>query len=197
MENSTPTEATPQEISLLEKQAQDVLKEEFPEAGQTPLHLERVFATHPLREPYLTALFSFQPFLPEKEDRFFVFVGNVMPMIYPQMDLSVEDLWAVHIGTEFFLNNEVKEEPKRTPKVLAYLKMVATVFQEQLYITLNTTPKIEKIYLIKDQTHVVGKVEWDGKTYCWIVGDIPHFVYKKDLPPQIVWALHMGRILLN
>lgn len=197
MEDSNHAEITPQELTALKKQALDVLKEDFHQDLHCELHLERVFPNHPFHEPYLTALFSFQPFLPDKPDRYFVFVGNVMPMIYPDMDLTTDDLWAVHIGTEYFITNEVQEEPKRSAKVLAYLKMVGTVFQEQLYITLNTTPKIEKIYLVKDQIHVVGKVEWEGKVYSWIVGDIPHFVYKKDLSPQITWALHMGRILLT
>lgn len=197
MEDANLTEITSEELEFLKKKAREVLDEDFHRGILCELHLEQVFPTHPLREPYLTALFSFQPYLPDKPDRFFVFAGNTVPMIYPEMDLSKDDLWAVHIGTEYFITNEVKEEQKRSPKVLAYLKMVATVFQEQLYITLNVTPTIEKIYLLKDQTHVVGKVTWEGKVYSWIVGDIPHFVYKKDLPAHIIWALHMGRILLT
>ncbi|HJZ12024.1 MAG TPA: hypothetical protein VJ521_07730 [Acidobacteriota bacterium] len=99
---------------------------------------------------------------------------------------------------EYFIKMNVAEDTSRHPgKLLAYLKMVATVFQEQLYITLTGMPKIEKIYMLDDQKHVVGKALYDGVVYSWIVGDIPHFVYKKDLPPQIIWSFHMGRILLT
>ena len=78
-----------------------------------------------------------------------------------------------------------------------YLKMVSTVFQEQLYIYKPDTVKIEKVYMLNDQRHVVGIATFENKNYTWIVGDIPHFVYKKALPPQMVWCLHMGRILLT
>jgi hypothetical protein len=75
--------------------------------------------------------------------------------------------------------------------------MVSTVFQEQLYITLVSLPKIEKVYRFQDQLHVVGHYTDENKVYSWIVGDIPHFVYKKELPAQVIWSLHMGRILLT
>jgi hypothetical protein len=99
---------------------------------------------------------------------------------------------------EFFIEKGVTEDTDRkSPVFLSYLKMVATVFQEQLYILKPDSIKIEKIYRFEDQKHVVGHAIFDDKVYSWIVGDIPHFVYKKDLPPQITWALHMGRILLT
>ena len=79
--------------------------------------------------------------------------------------------------------------------LLTYLKMVATVFQEQLYISKTDSMKIEKVYQLGDQRHIVGRAEFNSAKYSWIVGDITHFVYKKELPPQITWALHMGRIL--
>ncbi|HET6267639.1 MAG TPA: hypothetical protein VFG11_07975, partial [Acidobacteriota bacterium] len=189
MQDQTPREAP--ERAEWEAQARDVVQEHFEANTDYDLNLEQIFEQHPLHTGGRAALFSFQPFLPDKPDRFFVFSGTTMPMIYPEMDLTTEDLWAVHIGMEYFVNNQVQEEIKRSPKVLAYLKMVATVFAEQLYITLNSTPTIEKIYVVADQTHVVGKVTYEEKVYSWIVGDIPHFVYKKDLPPQIIWALHL------
>jgi hypothetical protein len=121
-----------------------------------------------------------------------------MPMIYPDYDLSADDLWAVHIGMEYFIKMGVTEDTDRkSPKFLAYLKMVSTVFQTQLYIFKPDTVKIEKVYQLNEQRHVVGYATFEGKTYSWIVGDIPHFVYKKELPPQIIWALHMGRILMT
>ena len=184
-------------IEELRKQAVRLLKEEFdPELSYT-LKLEETYEHHPFQDAGMSALFSFQP-NDEKPDRFFVIIGDSLPMIYPDYDLTHDELWAVHIGMEYFIKMNVTEDTKRHPaKLLAYLKMVATVFQEQLYITLTETPKIETIYTLADQQHIVGKVHYENTVYSWIVGDIPHFVYKKDLPPQIIWSLHMGRILLT
>jgi hypothetical protein len=180
----------------LKQKAIQVVQEDFDPDLNCELKLEQTFEKHPLKEePGSSALFSFTP---NNQDRYFVIVGNVMPMIYPDYDLPVEDLWALHIGMEYFIQNGVKEDTDRkSPRFLAYLKMVSTVFQEQLYIYKPDTVKIEKVYLLNDQRHIVGYATFDGKTYSWIVGDIPHFIYKKELPPQIVWSLHMGRILLT
>jgi len=180
----------------LKTKALQVIHEDFDSQLNCELKLEQMFKKHPLKEePGVSALFSFSP---NDQDRLFVIVGNVMPMIYPDYDLSPEDLWAAHIGLEYFINMGVAEDTDRkSPKFLAYLKMVSTVFQTQLYIFKPDTVKIEKVYQLKDQRHVVGYATFEGKTYSWIVGDIPHFVYKKELPPQIIWALHMGRILLT
>ena len=183
-------------IEELKQQALAQLREEFDPDLRYDLQLVSTFETHPLKDAGLSALFSFQPY-PDREDRFFIFQGNALPMIYPDWNLTTEELWAVNIGSEYFIKMGVTEEPGRSMKFLAYVKMVATVFQEQLYITLTGPPRIEKIYILGEQRHVVGRATFDEKVYSWIVGDIPHFVYKKDLPPQVTWSLHMGRILLT
>jgi hypothetical protein len=181
---------------LLKQKAIDQLKEEFDPDLDYDLKLVQTFENHPLKDPGVAVLFSFHPH-PGQNDQFFIFQGNALPMIYPDWNLTPEELWALDIGTEYFLNMGVTEEKPELSKLLAYVKMVATVFQEQLYITLNGPPKIEKVYSLADQRHVVGRTTFDEKVYSWIVGDIPHFVYKKDLPPQAIWSLHMGRILLT
>ena len=181
----------------LEEHAIAVLKEDFDPDLEYHLQLEKTFDTHPFHEGALTGLFSFVPD-PAQGEKFFVFAGGAVPMIYPDYGLTADELWAVHIGMEYFIKMEITEDTERNfPRLLAYVKMVSTVFQEQLYITLTSTPKVEKIYVLKDQKHVVGKATFNEKVYSWIVGDIPHFVYKKDLPPQVIWALHVGRILLT
>ena len=180
----------------LKLKALQILREDFDPQLDCELQLEETFDKHPFHEgPARAAIFSFTS---GEDHRFFVIAGDVMPMIYPDYDLPAEDLWAAHIGMEYFIKMGVMEDTDRkSPKFLAYLKMVSTVFQTQLYIFKPDTVKIEKVYQFQDQRHVVGYATFEGKTYSWIVGDIPHFVYKKELPPQIIWSLHMGRILLT
>lgn len=170
------------------------LKSEFHPDLDYNLTLEAEFSKHPIRGSIEVALYSFEI----EGDRYHVFGGDTIPMIYPQMDLTSEDLWAVQLGTEYFLEQGVSEDTDRkSPVFLTYLKMVSTVFQEQLYIAKPDAIKIQKVYKLQDQKHVVGTAKFNDKTYSWIVGDITNFVYKKDLPPQVTWALHMGRILLT
>jgi hypothetical protein len=177
----------------LKQTAIEFLKDEFNPDLDYELQFEAAFNTHPLKEPGLTELYSF-----DAGEKFFVFIGNVLPMVYPDFGLTTDELWAAHIGMEYFIKAGVTEDTDRKPAaLLAYLKMVGTVFQEQLYIQKPDTVKVEKVYQFQDQKHVVGKATFDGKAYSWIVGDITHFVYKKDLPPHMTWALHMGRILLT
>lgn len=183
-------------IDGLKQKAVEQLKEEFDPDLRYELTLVQTFGNHPLKDPGVAALFSFRP-SPDQPDQFFIFQGNALPMIYPDLNLTPDELWAVNIGSEYFIKMGVTEDASKSSKFLAYVKMVATVFQEQLYITLTGPPKIEKVYVLADQRHIVGRATFDDKVYSWIVGDIPHFVYKKDLPPQITWSLHMGRILLT
>ena len=184
-------------VERLKLQAAAILEEELDRpAGAVDLQLERLFEKHPFYEGLQAAAFSFCP--PGKSDRFFVFAGNVMPMIYRDMGLSLDELWAVHIGVEYFIKMGVTEEKARDTRTLfSYLKMVTTLFQQQLLVTLTSPPKIEKIYTLEDRRQVVGYYTDGEKAYSWIVGDVPHFVYKHRLPPQIVWALHIGKILLS
>lgn len=175
----------------------EFLKQEFHPDLDYDLRLETVYKQHPIKGNLYTELYSFDV-KAEPVDRFFVFAGGSHPMIYPDYGITLEELWAVHLGMEYFIEQGVTEDTERKPHMLlTYLKMAATVFQEQLYISKTDTIKIEKVFKLGDQRHVVGSAEFNEKKYSWIVGDITHFVYKKEIPPQITWALHMGRILLT
>lgn len=179
------------------QEAVNFLKKEFHPDLDYQLKLESTFQRHPLKGEIQTSLFSFNVDTGEPQ-HFYIFTGDTAPMIYPEWDLTQDELWAVHLGTEYFIEQGVTEDSERKPHMLlTYLKMVATLFQEQLYIMKTDSVKIEKVYKFNDQRHVVGHAEFNEKKYSWIVGDITHFVYKKDLPPHVIWALHMGRILLT
>ncbi len=185
----------PDRVQQLELQALELLQAELDPEARGPVKLEKLFEQHPFNEPPEAALFSW----PSGERRYFLFVGNVMPMIYPDMELSPDELWAVHIGNEYFITLGVEEDAERDPKRLfAYLKMISDVFQQQLQMKLSgCPPRIEKVYRLEDRRQVVGYCVQDNVTYSWIVGDVPPFVYKRQLPPQIIWALHMGKLLLQ
>ena len=175
----------------------EFLKQEFHPELDYELRLENTYNKHPIKGQLYTELYSFHV-EGDAVDRFFVFAGGSHPMIYPDYGLTLEEIWAVHLGMEYFIEQGVIEDTERKPHMLlTYLKMAATVFQEQLYISKTDSIKIQKVYKLGEQRHVVGNAEFNEKKYSWIVGDITHFVYKKELPPQITWALHMGRILLT
>lgn len=175
----------------------EFLKQEFHPDLDYDLHLETTFNNHPIKGAQQTELYSFEV-ASETHEKFFVFAGGAHPMVYLDYGLTLDELWAVHLGLEYFIEQGVKEDTERKPQLLlTYLKMVSTVFQEQLYISKPDAIKIEKVYQLGEQRHIVGRAEFNSVKYSWIIGDITHFVYKKELPPQITWALHMGRILLT
>jgi len=184
-------------MESFKKDVVEFLKQEFHPELNYELHLETTYTNHPLKGTQRTEVYSFEV-EGETHDRFFVFAGGSHPMVYPDYGLTLEELWAVHLGLEYFIEQNVTEDTERKPQLLlTYLKMVSTVFQEQLYISKPDSIKIEKVYQLGDQRHIVGHAEFNSMKYSWIIGDITHFVYKKDLPSQITWALHMGRILLT
>jgi hypothetical protein len=184
-------------MELFKQDAIQFLKQEFHPELDYDLHLESTFTNHPLKGAQPTELYSFEV-KNETPELFFVFAGGSHPMVYPDYGLTVDELWAVHLGLEYFIEQGVQEDTDRKPQLLlTYLKMVSTVFQEQLYISKPDAIKIEKVYKLGEQRHIIGHAKFNSVKYSWIVGDITHFVYKKDLPPQITWALHMGRILLT
>jgi hypothetical protein len=184
-------------MEQFKQDAIEFLKQEFHPDLDYQLHFETSFNNHPIKGAQPTELYSFEV-ESETPEKFFVFAGGAHPMVYPDYGLTVDELWAVHLGLEYFIEQGVSEDTERKPALLlTYLKMVATVFQEQLYISKTDAMKIEKVYKLGEQRHIVGRAEFNDVKYSWIVGDITHFVYKKDLPPQITWALHMGRILLT
>ncbi len=184
-------------METFKQQAVEFLKQEFHPDLDYDLHLETTFNNHPMKGEQSTELYSFE-IENETHEKFFVFAGGVHPMVYPDYGLTVDELWAVHLGLEYFIEQGVSEDTERKPQLLlTYLKMVSTVFQDQLYISKPDAIKIEKVYQLGEQRHIVGRAEFNSQKYSWIVGDITHFVYKKELPPQITWALHMGRILLT
>jgi hypothetical protein len=184
-------------MARLRTQARAILEEELDEPPEeTELQLERIFDKHPFYDALLAAAFSFR--LPGKPDRFFVFTGNIMPMIYRDMGLSLDDLWAVHVGMEYYVKTGVTEETDRAPRAMfSYLKMVTALFREQMSLTLTSPPKIEKVYALQDRRQAVGTYAAGETVYSWIVGDVPPFIYRRRLPAQIIWALHMGRLLLT
>ncbi len=184
-------------MEAFKQEAIEFLKQEFHPDLDYDLHLETTFNNHPTKDAQSTELYSFE-IKNGTTEKFFVFAGGAHPMVYPDYGLTLDELWAVHLGLEYFIEQGVKEDTERKPHLLlTYLKMVSTVFQEQLYISKTDGMKIEKVYQLGEQRHIVGRAEFNSVKYSWIVGDITHFVYKKELPPQITWALHMGRLLLT
>lgn len=182
-------------LKELESQALELLRAELDPEATGPLHLVKFFEEHPFNQPAGAALFSWS----SGDQRFFLIVGNVIPMIYPDLDFPVDNLWAVHVGNEYFIKNGVEEETERDPKRLfGYLKMVSDLFYQQLQIRpTGEPPKIDKIYRLEDRRQVVGTWTHNQVTYSWIVGDVPHYIFKRRLPPQITWALHIGTLLLS
>src|SRR5512145_688113 len=98
------------------------LKQEFHPDLDYTLSLETSYNKHPIKGDLYTEVYSF-----EVEDnpptKFFVFVGGSHPMVYPDYGLPLEELWAVHLGMEYFIEQGVIEDTERKPQMLlTYLK---------------------------------------------------------------------------
>ena len=104
-------------MEMFKQEAIEFLKQEFHPDLNYDLHLETTFNNHPIKGAQPTELYSFEV-QSETHEKFFVFAGNVHPMVYPDYGLTVDELWPVHLGLEYFIEQGVKEDTERKPQLL-------------------------------------------------------------------------------
>src|SRR5262245_65875529 len=95
-------------MELFKQDVIEFLKQEFNPELDYDLHLETTFSNHPLKGAQPTELYSFEV-QNETRELFFVFAGGAHPMVYPDYGLTVDELWAVHLGLLYFIEQGVKE----------------------------------------------------------------------------------------
>jgi hypothetical protein len=89
-------------MEVFKQEAIDFLKQEFHPDLDYELHLETTFNNHPIKGAQSTELYSFE-IKNGTSEKFFVFAGGAHPMVYPDYGLTLEELWAVHLGLEYFM----------------------------------------------------------------------------------------------
>ncbi len=178
----------------LRQRAISYLKRELGDRETFDLQLMQSFSTHPLMGSGEYAIFQFNRST-EPSKRYHVVVGTEGGTnYYPDLGLSLDELWKVHIGTDFYLVMQVKTLDT-IDNADRYVNEAKGIIEKTFGGSLQSSPTVVTCFKYKDEVHAAGKCTSGSTVYSFVVGDVPHFAINKDLAADVVWRLNMGRIV--
>lgn len=185
------------------KRVNDYLRVELDLGSELSLTLVKQFDTHPLHGPGVGEVYTFSSALgADTAMPYFAVVASAGPTnYYPCWGLTPEDIWAVHIATEFYLFMGVESLPAST-EYERFAEEASALVRSQLQTDPIGPPLVETVYRLKavedypEEYHAVGKVTHSKGTSSFVVGDIEHELFPPQLPGHVVWRLHFGRQIL-
>lgn len=145
-------------------------------------------------EGALTA-FAFSAAVGGDETRQYVVVaGETEPNYYPAWNLSPDEYLRLHLGTRFMLVMQIAQVPHED--TFAALQDM----RGQLGGAVPGQP-IEPLsaaaaFALDDQRHLVARCRIGAEPVYLLGGDLPLGIYRQvDLPPHVIYRLHLGTIL--
>jgi hypothetical protein len=179
-----------------EQRARDYLARELSERAPEHLVFVAGFDASPLEREGGVSIFSFSAAVGgDDAESFYVVAGETEPNYYPAWNLSPEEIFEVHLGTRFMLVVGVGQFPvEELPESLeadvrAELERVAPS---------EPVTQVERVaaFHAQDQRHAVCRVRIAHEDVYVFAGDLPFGVSRRtDLPPHVVYRLHLGRAL--
>lgn len=179
-----------------EDAAREYLSRELGDAApDTLVHLAR-FSEGALEGEDDMSVFSFSASLGgNPPESFHVVAGQTVPNYYPGWNLSPEEIYTLHLGTRFMLVMEIQQAPlERLPASLE-----ADV-ADQLTRVAPAEPlsafRPVAAFQLEDQLHAVCRLRIAHEEVYLLAGDLPLGIYRRiDLPPHVVYRLHLGTII--
>ncbi len=176
--------------------ARDYLARELGDAAPDHLVFVARFETSPLEGDGSASVYSFAASLGgNPPEPFYAVAGETQPNYYPAWNLSPEEIYDVHLGTRFMLVVGVAQLPvDELPGSLeadlrAQLDRVAPG---------EPVTRIEPVAAFRadDQRHAVCRAKIAHEDVYLLTGDLPLGISRRvDLPPHVVYRLHLGRTL--
>lgn len=130
------------------------------------------------------------------ESRYFIAVGETVPNYYPAYDLDVQEAFDLHLGTRFMLVMEVGQADSSR---LSAFDAVARA-REIVDLVAPGEPiealEVSSAFDVAGQLHTVLRCRLDGEEVFLFAGECaPGFSRRTDIPPNVVYRIHLGRIL--
>ena len=131
-------------------------------------------------------------------EQHFVVVGQTEPNYYAAYGLDPDEAFSLHVGTRFMLVMQIAQTPGVSPAPQDYdpARDARTIVDR-----IAPAAKLEDVSLaaafdVNGQIHNVLAATLDGQRIYIIGRDAPPgFSPRTDLPPQVVYRLHLGEVL--
>lgn len=164
----------------------------------TPRSLVRLarFDGYTLEGEGPVTIFSFSAALGgNPPEPFFVVAGQTQPNYYPAWNLTPEEIYTLHLGTRFMLVMEIQQAsledlPDNLERDVADQFTRIAPGEPLSRFTPVTAFRLE------NQLHAVCRLHVADEHVYVIAGDLPLGINRHtDLPPHVVYRLHLGRII--
>jgi hypothetical protein len=155
-----------------------------------------IFPRSPLDGEGATALFAFESSRgSETPEDYYVAVGQTEPNYYAAAGLDAEDVFSLHVGTRFMLVMGVAQSPVVDETYDAY-QDARTVCDRVAPRASLEDVQVAATFDVEGQMHRVLRARFGGDAIYLFAGDAPWgFSRRVDLPPHVVYRLHLGRVL--
>jgi len=167
--------------------------------ARAPHHLgsHHFFETSPLEGEGPIVLFEFELSSASKQERFFVATGQTEPNYYAALNLSPEDMFALHLGTRFMLVLGVALMPQPDRAAFDLEKAV-----RELVWSIRPGQPVSEVewaatFDVEGRMHGVARCRIGPERAFAFIGEAPHgFSTEVDIAPQVAYRIHLGRALL-
>lgn len=173
------------------------LRQNLRERTPTALGPHHVFEESPLEGEGPVVLFEFSLAASSSEsERFFVAAGQTEPNYYAALDLTPEDMYALHLGTRFMLVLGIGLAPNADRAGIDLEKVV-----RELVWSIRPGEPVSEVewaaaFDVEGQLHGVARCRIGQQpAYAFIGNAPPGFSTQVDIAPQIAYRIHLGRAL--
>ncbi|MFQ5425328.1 MAG: hypothetical protein ACE5F9_15290 [Phycisphaerae bacterium] len=177
--------------------AMGYLAEQFPEGAPAGLTGARFFDDAPLEGEGAVVIYRFtaNPGGQTCED-YHVVVGETEGNYYPAYGLDAEDAYHLHLGTRFMLVMGVAQADAESAADCDAAAEAQRIVDHVAPGEPIADAEVAVAFDVAAQFHAVMRCSIAGESvYLFGEGCPPGFSRRRDLAPQVVYRLHLGRIL--
>lgn len=144
------------------------------------------------------AIFPFVTPIGDEQPEHYVVVGRTVPNYYPRWTLSLDEAFHVHLGTRFMLVvgiSQASEAERASIDPAAELnQLLAKIYPGERV----DNPALAALFKVGDELHAVCRCRIAGDdVYAMTHACPPGFYRRTELPPHVVYRLHLGSLLLR
>ncbi len=186
-------------LTTLTQRAKRYLRSEL--GGFSDLTLVRTYEYCPLYGPSDHALFSFTSSVgSDLPERHYVFSSKLgLTNFYPDWGVSLEDLWAIHVGLQFELGSNPKpwERAPSHDETENIRSRISAAEQENSYeIGETTIRELPDAAEFLPSVLAIGCCTVNGKRRLFVIGQSTTIVDGQHTP-IIEWRRHIGKIIVE
>jgi hypothetical protein len=135
---------------------------------------------------------------------FFVVVGRTEPNYYPAWSLSPDELFSVHLGTRFMLTVGVSQISEAEHAALDPREAVAELLKQVAPGAVVEDATVAAMFAVGAERHAVCRCRIAStidtpvvreEVYVMAADGPPGFYRRAELPPHVVYRLHLGNLM--